>query len=242
MSLSRFFFVQLWADIRYQSLPEARRLQLFNEFLLEVRQQQEVADAAAAEAAAAADAAAAAAAPSVPAAPGSNGTSSPAAGSFSTLSTEDLDLEGVDAAGMAPEDLAKLQLLRWEQQRLRQEYQKMEEQLRKIEQQIRSNTSSPVAGAAPDVQAGASAAAVAAADSNGAADQAAVEEEEPVEPVVEALANGEPMNVVVEGGDGDVSVEVNRDGVVVFKFAEGGGSRTTSPVASGPSSAGGFEP
>lgn len=233
--------MQLWSDIRYQSLPEDRRLQLFNEFMLEVRQQQAVADAAAAEAAAAV------AATNVPAAPGSNGTSSPAAGSFSTLATEDLDL-GVDAAGMAPEDLAKLQLLRWEQQRLRQEYQKMEEQLRKMEQQIRSNTSSPVAGA-PDVQGGASIAAAAsaaaaeaeAADGNGAAGQAAVEDG-PVEPVVEALANGEPMNVVVEGGAGDVSVEVNRDGVVVFKFAEGAGSRTTSPVVSGPSSAGEFEP
>jgi hypothetical protein len=68
-------------------------------------------------------------------------------------------------------------------------------------------------------------------------------EEGPVEPVVESLANGEPMNVVVEGGAGDVSVEVNRDGVVVFKFAgEGQDSRTASPVASGPSSAGDSEP
>jgi hypothetical protein len=117
--------LQLWSDIRYQSLPEDRRLQLFNEFMLEFRQQQAVADAAAAAEAAAAASAAAAATTSAPSAPGSsNGTSSPATGSFSTLATEDLDL-GVDAAGMAPEDLAKLQLLRWEQQRLRQEYQKM---------------------------------------------------------------------------------------------------------------------
>ena len=55
-----------------------------------------------------------------------------------------------------------------------------------------------------------------------------------VEPVVESLANGEPMNVVVEGGAGDVSVNVNRDGVVVFKFAETAsgsrsGSRANSP-------------
>jgi hypothetical protein len=262
--------LQLWSDSRYQSLPEPRRLQLFNEFMYEVRQQQAAADAAAAAeaAAAAAEAAAAAAAveaaaaaaqaasrpqsPIPTAAVGSNGSSAAgsAASSFSSLSTEDLDL-GMDQASMSPEDLAQLQLLRWEQQRLRQEYQKMEEQLRKMEQKIRSGASSPVAGIPeamlPDFDAAADAVVAAAAEGNCAGVHAAegshgsvpVAEQEAVsvEPVVESLANGEPMNVVVEGGAGDVSVEVNRDGVVVFKFSESGSrSSSRSSTPTGPES------
>jgi hypothetical protein len=223
--------LQIWSDMRYQSLPEARRLQLFSEFMQDVKQQQALVDAAAAQATAAADAAAAAAAAAAVSGTGSadvlGSTGSPPGSSFSSLATDDLD--GVDAAGMSPEDLAQLQLLRWEQQRLRQEYQQMEDKLRKMEQKIRSGASSPVLGA-PDQPAGA-----AAVESNGrsspsaqAADDASAAQQPQVEPVVESLANGEPMNVVVEGGDGDVSVEVNRDGVVVFKFAEMAGSRSSS--------------
>jgi hypothetical protein len=152
----------------------------------------------------------------------------------------------MDQASMSPEDLAQLQLLRWEQQRLRQEYQKMEEQLRKMEQKIRSGASSPVAGIPEAMVADVDAAVVAAAvEGNGAGVHAAegsnpvVEQEAAVvEPVVESLANGEPMNVVVEGGAGDVSVEVNKDGVVVFKFSESGSrssSRSSTPTA-GPES------
>eukprot|EP00775_Hariotina_reticulata_P003695 gene3695-3955_t len=150
----------------------------------------------------------------------------------------DLTLEV--AAAMSPQDLAQLELLRMEQARLRNEYIKMEEKLRAMENRIRSGGSSPVAGspapkpAAPsagswpgdqppaaggegvkgraspvqDAEALAGAAVV-----NGAGAAAAV-------PAYDTADDGEQQPVVVKGGEGEVSVELDKEGVLVFRFAE----------------------
>lgn len=223
---------QLWSDIRYQSLPEDRRQALFAEYMSEVQQQ--AAAASAAQAAAAAAAAASSNGSSAAATPADTPASASASASSSSLSTVDLDPMLADTAGMETEDLAKLQLLRWEQSRLRQQYMQMEEQLRKMEAKIRSGASSPVADmpAAAAVSESNEQLSAAVAAAAAAAETAAAAE------VAEATAAagaavGAPVDVVVEGGAGDVSVEVNRDGVVVFKFAEEAlsrsGSRRSSP-------------
>lgn len=224
----------MWSDIRYQSLPEERRLELFDAFMLEVKQQQAAADAAAAAARLRAEAAAAAAAaasssssgaatppavPQVPAGPGLDvlgGFSVP--GSSSSSGAFDDSMSSVEEAAMSPEDLAQLQLLRWEQAKLRTEYLRMEEKLRAMEVKMRSGSSSPVAGAA------AAAAAGNGAGSNGTAGHAAAAEasaeQVTAHGLVPAAVAAEAVDVVLKGGEGDVSVE-EKDGMVVFRFADG---------------------
>jgi hypothetical protein len=70
----------------------------------------------------------------------------------SLMSTASLDLAGSTAEeeGLTPEDLAQLQLIRWEQARLRAEYEKMEAKLREMETRMLggggSGRASPVGG------------------------------------------------------------------------------------------------
>jgi hypothetical protein len=146
-------------DPRYRSVGEERRQQLFQEFTVALaekeREQQMQAFAAAAITVvrqAQEDAAAAAAAASagssgpggeplaLPQAPGVAGRLPASAGGGSDASSY-VSAEVVGSEeGMSAEDLAQLQLLRWEQARLRAEYMKMEAKLREMEVKIMASS------------------------------------------------------------------------------------------------------
>jgi hypothetical protein len=203
------FDQQIWSDMRYLSLPEDRRIELFNEFISDLKQQTAAADAAAAAASLASSRIGSpAAAQSVP--PGSlNILGGSSGSSIDALSSGgsmwDDGTSTVDEANMSPEDLAQLQLLRWEQAKLRAEYLKMEEKLRAMEiKMVKSRPASPAAAAAasPTSTPGTAAAADltihievdqahggAAGGGNGAGSAAADVREEPHTPQVPAAAS-----------------------------------------------------
>lgn len=255
---------QMWSDIRYLSLPEDRRMELFNELMADLKQQT-AADAAAAAASLASSRTASPAAQLVQPLQASSldvlGGSGSSVDALSTLGSSSGSMWGdegaastVDEANMSPEDLAQLQLLRWEQAKLRAEYLKMEEKLRAMEiKMVQSRPASPAAAAgqaegsvAPAGSAAGAAAGEGAAVSHGNGSGAAAEvRESPQVPAAaspSALAAAaaaaaaqqqqQEVDVVVAGGDGDVSVE-EKNGVLVFKFSESrAGSRASSRAAS----------
>jgi hypothetical protein len=249
----------MWSDIRYLSLPEDRRIELFNEFMSDIKKQT-AADAAAAAASLASSRIGIPAAQSVQ--PGSLnvlGSSGSSIDAVSSGSSEwDDGMSTVDEANMSAEDLAQLQLLRWEQAKLRAEYLKMEEKLRAMEiKMVKSRPASPAAAASNASTSGPAAAADltihievdqthdgTAADGNRAAAAAAAADvrQEPQVPAAASpsalaaaaaaaaavAAQQQEVDVMVAGGDGDVSVE-EKNGVLVFKFSESrAGSRAAS--------------